>query len=315
MVRRRNHYDVTNRVEIARPQAVGEAVCQLLAAQYPAIDLAPVQTAFKVFARLYAGTLRGYHGCDTWYHDAQHSLDCALAFARLLQGHERTVGVDERLGARRAALGVISALFHDAGYIRKNTDTATNGAEFTFTHVGRSGEFLADFLPMIGFEQEAGMATQLVHFTGYELALDAIQVPDAKDRLLGFMLGSADVMAQTADRCYLEKCRDFLYTEFELCGLAGTPQAGAKPPLYASPDELLRLTPQFSEKMRTERMDGYFQSVHRYMGAHFAGADLYAESISGHLDRVKKLIETDALDELRLKPKAIRAAEVRATTV
>lgn len=311
-MRRRNHYDVTNRVDIARPTVVSEAVCELLTAQYPGMDLAPVQTAFKVFTRLYAGTLRGYKGCDTWYHDAQHSLDCALAFVRLLQGRERSVAVDEQLGPRRAALGVISALFHDAGYIRKNSDSASNGAEFTFTHVGRSGEFLADFLPMIGFDREAQMASQLVHFTGYELALDAIEVPDAKDRLLGFLLGTADVLAQTADRCYLEKCRDFLYQEFTICGIAGAPQVGMKAPIYTSPEMLLRQTPNFSEKMRTERMDGYFQSVHRYMGAHFSGRDLYNESICGHLERVQQLIETDTLDELRLKPKAIRAAEIRA---
>lgn len=310
-MRRRNHYDVTNRIEIARPQVVGEAVGELLAAQYPGLDLTPVQTAFKVFTRLYAGTLRGYKGCDTWYHDAQHSLDCALAFTRLLQGHERTVAPAEQLGGRRATLGVISALFHDAGYIRKHSDQAENGAEFTFTHVGRSGEFLADFLPTIGFDREAGMASQLVHFTGYELALDAIQVPDEKDRLLGFMLGTADVMAQTADRCYLEKCRDFLYQEFEICGLAGAAQVGKQKPVYHSPEQLLRQTPKFTENMWAERLDGYFGGVHRYMGAHFTGRDFYTETINGHLDRVKTLIESDTLDDLRLKPKAIRAAEVR----
>ncbi len=311
-MRRRNHYDVTNQVEIARPQAVGAAVCELLAAQYPGIDLAPAQAAFKTFARLYAGTLRGYHGCDTWYHDAQHSLDCALALARLLQGYERSVAPAEQLGGRRAMLGIISALFHDAGYIRKGSDHAVNGAEFTFTHVGRSGEFLVDFLPLIGFDREAEMASQLVHFTGYELALDAIQVPDAKDRMLGFLLGTADVMAQTADRCYLEKCRDFLYQEFTICGIAGPAQPGQKAPVYESPEALLRQTPQFSEKMRAERLDGYFQGVRRYMGAHFDGRDLYAETITEHLDRVTRLIDADALDELKLKPRAIRAAEVRA---
>ena len=310
-MRRRNHYDVTNRVEIARPKVVGEAVSELLSAQYPGLDLAPVQAAFKTFTRLYAGTLSGYKGCDTWYHDAQHSLDCALAFTRLLQGHERSVAPDERLGGRRAALGVISALFHDAGYIRRHSDHAENGAEFTFTHVGRSGEFLADFLPLVGFDREAEMASQLVHFTGYELALDAIKVADPKDRLLGFLLGTADVMAQTADRCYLEKCRDFLYQEFEICGLAGEGRGG-KAPIYTSPEQLLRQTPEFNEKMRVERLDGYFQSVHRYMGEHFGGRDFYSESIEGHLARVRGLIEQDALDELRMKPKAIRAAEVKA---
>jgi hypothetical protein len=64
--------------------------------------------------------------------------------------------------------------------------------------------------------------------------------------------------------------------------------------------------------MRQERLDGYFLGVRRYMGAHFSGRDLYAESIDGHLARVKALIDADALDALTLKPKAIRAAEVRA---
>lgn len=311
-MRRRNHFDVTNRVEIARPKVVSDAVSTLLAAQYPGIDLTPVAAAFETFSGLYAGTLAGYKGCDTWYHDAQHSLDCALAFARLLQGYERSVAKNEQLGARRAALGVISALFHDAGYIRRDDDQAQNGAEFTFTHVGRSGEFLLEFLPRAGFGREAEMANQLVHFTGYELSLDAIRVADPKDRLLGFLLGTADVMAQTADRCYLEKCRDFLYQEFVICGLAGVPPSDGQAPAYTSPEQLLRQTPDFNEKMREERLDGYFRSVHRYMGAHFDGPDPYAETTHGHLTRIRQLIEADSLDELRLKPRAIRAAEVLA---
>ncbi len=312
-MRRRNHYDVTNRVEVARPEAVAEAVATLLGEQYAGLDLAPVQRAFEVFGQLYAGSLRGYHGCETWYHDAQHSLDCALAFVRLLQGHERSVAADQQLGGRRAALGVISALFHDAGYIRKNEDTARHGAEFTFTHVGRSGDFLLDFLPTVGFAGEAAMASQLVHFTGYELALDHIRVPDAKDRLLGFMLGSADVMAQTADRCYLEKCRDFLFSEFEICGLAGPVKAGHSAPVYDSPTTLLLRTPEFSAKMWAERMDGYFQGVHQYMAAHFSGRDLYSESIQGHQDRLQQLIARDALNELRLKPRAVLADDLAAS--
>ena len=310
-MRRRNHYDVTNRIEIARPEAVAAAVGDLLTALYPGTDLAPVEQAFSVFRGLYAGTLRGYAGCDTWYHDAQHSLDCALAFARLLEGHERSAAGGERLGARRGVLGVIAALFHDAGYIRRDGDTAANGAEFTLTHVHRSAEFLGGFLPAAGFDREAAMTCQLVHFTGYELALDAIAVTDARDRRLGFLLGTADVLAQTADRCYLEKCRDYLYREFTLCGLAGPARAGAAPPAYGSPEQLLRDTPAFQRRMWEERLDGYFGGVHRYMGAYFDGDDLYGASIRGHLARVEALAAQDALDQLRLKPRAIRAAEMR----
>ncbi|MFX8895461.1 hypothetical protein ABTM96_20215, partial [Acinetobacter baumannii] len=79
------------------------------------------------------------------------------------------------------------------------------------------------YLPRIGYEPEAAIAAHIVHYTGYEIALDRIEVSDPLDRTLGFIVGSADVLAQTSDRCYLEKCRDFLYREFEHCGMAGEP--------------------------------------------------------------------------------------------
>ena len=43
---------------------------------------------------------------------------------------------------------------------------------------------------------------------------------DPRDRKLGHLLGTADLIAQMADRCYLEKCRDRLYPEFVLGGIA-----------------------------------------------------------------------------------------------
>lgn len=308
---RRNHYDVTNAVRISHPQDVQEAVAALLRARYPGIELKPLRQAFARFGRLYAGTLPGYHGCDTWYHDAQHSLDCALAMARLVDGHERSVPAAQRLGARRALLGVVIALFHDAGYIRRRGDRAGSGAAFTLTHVYRSGEFLRDFLPEIGYAAEVPKARQIVHFTGYEIALDKIQVRDARDRMLGFLLGTADVLAQTADRCYLEKCRDFLYREFEICGLAGAPKPGGPAPIYASARDLLEKTVSFNRQLWAERLDGYFGGVHRYLNAHFGGPDPYTATIEAHLARIDRLVRTNRLEELQRRPVAINRERLR----
>jgi hypothetical protein len=305
--RRRNHYDVTNKVRISSPRDVSAAVCLLLKNLYPDTDLAPVRQAFDAFSRLYAGSLPGYHACDTWYHDAQHSLDCTLAMARLFDGHERSVDDSERLGARRAVLGIIIALFHDAGYIRRHDDRAANGAEFTLSHVRRSGEFLAGFLPTVGFQAEANLARRIVHFTGYEIALDQIRVANRKDRLLGFMLGSADVMAQTADRCYLEKCRDFLFLEFSLCGIAGSHEGA----IYSSADNLLNGTFDFNQKLWSERLDGYFQGIHRYLDAHFGGPNPYAQTIDENLKRVGTLARRKQLRELRRRPVAISGPQLR----
>jgi len=306
-----NHYDVTGRIHISSPVAVRDAVLEILSARFPSIDPAPISDAFLTFTRLYAGDLPGYAGCDTWYHDAQHSLDCALAMARLLDGFQRRAPLGEGLSARRATLGVVIALFHDAGYIRRASDSARNGAEFTLNHVRRSAEFLLHYLPTIGFAEEATLASQLVHFTGYEVELDRILVVDRRDRLLGFMVGTADSIAQFSDRCYLEKCRDLLSKEFALCGLLGAGLPGGPTPIYASVDDLLAKTQAFHDKLRRERLDGYFESVHRYMSVHFGGTDPYMEAIQVHLDHLHSLLRSGRLSQLRRKPEVIGADVMR----
>lgn len=310
---RQSHFDVTNTVMISDPRAVAREVCRLLRRAYPKADLAPVRKAFDTFTRIYSGALPGYHGCDTWYHDAQHSLDCTLAMARLLDGHERTTGRG-RLGHRRARLGVICALFHDVGYIRRHDEPQIrNGAELTLCHVTRSGEFLAEFLPTVGFAAEAQMAQRLVHFTGYEMPLDAIKVKDPKDRRLGFLLGSADLMAQMADRNYPEKCRDFLYPEFVACGLAGEPAPGRKP-IYTSPDDLLRKTPEFARKIFSDRLDGYFEGAYRYIEDHFGGANPYLAEIRRHVDFIRQAVDQGSLGLLRRQPRSVNAQALREIT-
>ena len=309
--KRRNHFDVTDTVRISHPNEVRDAVCGIVGALYPGMDHKPLHKAFDVFTRLYAGTLPGYMGCDTWYHDAQHSLDCALAMARLLDGHERNVPAAQRLGERRTQLGILIALFHDAGYIRRSSDSAWNGAEFTLNHVHRSGEFLADFLPQVGFGDAAELTRQVVHFTGYEIELDKIRVRHPKDRMLGFMLGSADIIAQTSDRCYLEKCKTYLFREFVICGMAGPGIPGGPKVMYPQVEDLLRNTPEFNKKLWEERLDGYFQGVYHYMDHHFGGHNPYVEQIDEHLRLIRRLGKSGRFDRLVRRPQAIAAQELR----
>lgn len=311
-INRRNHYDVTGRVFIADPRIVCAEVCALLSERYPATDLRPVEHAFDVFARLYAGELPGYHGCDTWYHDAQHSLDCSLVMTRLIDGHELDMQESERVGPERAVLGVVTALFHDAGYIRRITDTEHNGAEFTLFHVRRSGDFLAEFLPTVGFTDEVEMIEQLVHFTGYEIELDRIRVEHPLDRRLGYLLGTADIMAQMSDRCYLEKCHDCLYAEFEICGLGGQPREDAPNPIYTSPEDLVRKSPEFMDEMWHERIEGYFEGVYRHAATHFGNSNLYAEAIRKRRKQLDEALgRNEIVSALRRQVDCINAGPLR----
>jgi hypothetical protein len=116
------------------------------------------------------------------------------------------------------------------------------GAEYTTTHVSRGARFLREYLPAIGMEEYADVAGQIVHFTGYERPVSSIRVPDPIFKLVGSLLGSADIIAQMSDRCYLEKCRDRLYPEFVAGGITRKKTDDGEVVVFASADDLLRST-------------------------------------------------------------------------
>ncbi len=312
-------YDVTGKVYIAHPDCVLQAVQKILNKQYPDYDHTVLSQAFEVFSDLYAGKYAGYHGCDTWYHDTQHSLDATLALARLLDGYalcrvrtqQRNTWLLEnkpQLTARQVVLGLIVALFHDSGYILREdeTDVVPNGAVFTRTHVARSAEFLIRLLPTLGFSSaETTMVQSLVHFTGYEMALDDIQIHDPSERMLGFLLASADLLAQMSDVCYLEKCRDWLFHEFEFCGLAGDDPHT----MYKTPQDLLAQTLSFQKNIWRERLDGYFEHVWRYMAVHFGGQNPYLDGVEAQMARLRAY-QTDSFMALDRTPECINATKL-----
>jgi hypothetical protein len=308
---RRNNYDVTNTVEVSSADAVRHEVQDLFQSAFPHAAFDAIWMAFHDFERLFTGTYPDYEGCDTVYHDRQHSLDMTLAMARLLVGYERSCADEDRLGEQRAVLGIITALFHDAGYMRRRDEKRwLNGAEFTIWHVSRSADFLRSYLQGLGLQEMVSVATRVVHFTGYEINLDDIELDDPRDSLIGHFLGTADLIAQLADRCYLEKCRDRLYSEFVLAGVAvqakDIDRASA---LYASGIDLLKKTPDFYDRMARMRMDTKFNRSYRYIEALYDGRNPYFEFIDQNLQYLGYIIENEDWASLRRNPPCYTALE------
>ena len=301
---RRNDYDVTNVVRVSSTQSVRAAVQELFQQVFPDAAFDAIWIAFHDFDRLFGGQFEDYVGCDTVYHDRQHTLDMTLAMARLLAGYELSANADDRLGADRAVLGLVAALFHDAGYIRRNDETRwANGAAFTPWHVSRSAEFLKHYLPRLGMSDRAELASQVVHFTGYELSLDEIELEDPRDTTVGHLLGTADLLAQMADRCYLEKCRDRLYAEFVIAGVAGGPALPGRTGMrYASGNDLLRQTPGFWHSAINERLNASFNRAYRYLEPLFDGRNPYLEFIGASLGYLGEVIEHEEWKALRRRP-------------
>ncbi|MCK6369990.1 MAG: HD domain-containing protein [Gammaproteobacteria bacterium] len=300
---RPNEFDVTGKVRVSSPSDVRDAVQDLFQQAFPGSAYDALWVAFHDFERLFRGNYEDYFGCDTLYHDIQHTLDMTLAMARLLAGYEKAAETADRLGPERAVTGLIAALFHDAGYIRRRTETTVlNGAEFTGHHVSRSAEFLRSYLPRIGLGAQAAIAAQVVHFTGYEISLDDIELDDPRDSLMGHLLGTADLLAQMADRCYLEKCRDRLYAEFVLAGVATRQMESPSGIQYVSGIDLLRQTPGFYRLSVLDRLEKKFNRAYRYMEVVCDGRNPYFEAVEQNLTHLERVIEREDWSMLRRQP-------------
>ena len=299
---RRSDYDVTNTVCVSSPQHVRRAVRDLFESAYPRASFDSIWLAFHDFELFYRGLDPEYHGVDTPYHDIQHTLDMTLALARLIVGYDRSVESSDRLGPDRAKFAIVSALFHDFGYLRhrKRDEHAANGAEFTLSHVTRSGAFLEQYLPKVGLNAFAPVASRVVHFTGYEMSLDQIELEDPRDSIVGHLLGTGDLVAQLADRCYLEKCRDRLYPEFVLGNVAVSSGREAN---YWSGMDLLLKTLNFYQKSAQYRLEHTFNRVYRYAEAVFEhGENPYMSFIGKNLAFLASIKEQEDWEKLRRRP-------------
>jgi len=298
--RRGSEYDVSCLVNTTEPTVVNAEINRIFHELYPTASTVEMDRAFSDLIALYRGQHPSYHACDTAYHDTQHVLDVTLAMARLIDGYERgRVGL-EPLDASMFRLGVIAALFHDCGYIRRLDDTQhKTGGELTLTHVSRGASFLRDYLPKIGMGDVAEIAAALIHFTGYETPVAQIKVPTLAYKLLGSLLGSADIIAQMSDRCYLEKCRDRLYPEFLAGGIARKRLPDGKEEiLYESGEDLVRKTPRFYQGA-TRRLDADLGGAHKYARNHFGGQHLYMEELKKNIEFAEAI--NDQADRAELK--------------
>jgi len=304
---RGNCYDVTGAIRTTDAGEVGTEVVRLFSRLFASAEAEPLERAFGDAVRLYQGADPAYWPCETEYHDIQHVLDVTLAMARLMDGYQRSLrAADQTLGPELYTVGALAALFHDFGYLRKRNDHRHRyGAEYTITHVSRGAVFLRAYARGLGLSDTlAGLGGTLLHFTGYERRPEAIRIGAGLWRRLGELLGTADIIAQMSDRCYLEKCRDRLYPEFVL-GALGAPRAAVPLPSFASGADLVAKTPTFYEHA-VRRLNLPLGRAYEYAARHFGGANLYIDAM-----RRNAAYAADGAAVLRRKPPCTLLPEVQ----
>jgi hypothetical protein len=302
MAGRRNEYDVTDRVNTTKPAEVAAEVCRIYQDLYQQDTSKNLVQAFADLERLYRGEYPGFHACETDYHNIQHVLDVTLAMARLMDGCVRSTGTGT-IGERLFRFGVVVALYHDCGYIRHRKDTRhQNGAEYTRVHVSRGARFLQEYLPSIGMGDLGEAAAATIHFTGYEIPVGRIRTPAPEFRLIGNLLGSADILAQMADRCYLEKCYDRLYPEFVRGGIARMRhEDGSEEIVFASAADLVFKTPGFY-RGATRRLEDDLGGCYRYVEKSLGGQNLYFDELEKNIQHARSIAANGDISLLRRRP-------------
>lgn len=291
--------DPTGGVDLHCPREVCLAIDAIMTNRFGAdYGRSVLEKAIDDVARAFRGDYPGLLRCDTYYHDLRHSLDAALAFARLVDGHCRAVPSEapEAIDAPHALLGILLALFHDIGLLRKPEESHLIGAALIPVHERRGVEFANAYLASTPLAHLANEA-ELIMITRLDYRMPAEWQP--RERSLAALLGTADLVSQLSDRCYLEKCRDFLFIEFSAIGLTGPGSP------YPDQGELLRKTPEFHATLLRKRIAEDYQHADKYMAAHFDGHCPYTAAIERNLSYLEKVLETDDLSRLRRHPQRV----------
>jgi hypothetical protein len=239
-----------------------------------------IWTIFEYLRRLFIGEVEGYQACDTEYHDLEHTMECAIAMSRLIAGMKRT-GV-EYLNPNIAELGLVAVLFHDTGYIKTKEDKMGTGAKYTKIHVNRSVAFVAGHISPFGYTGEEIRAIQnMIRCTGLNVDLSKITFQSDEERVMGYCLGTADLLGQMASPRYLEKL-PILFLEFLEGGIED----------FQDVEDLIRKTPAFFRVFVCKRFEEDFEGVYRYISHFFPdGRNHYMLAIENNIKKIEYIIE------------------------
>jgi hypothetical protein len=266
-----------------RPQAVLEEIRTIASLICRMDSFAVIDRASRDILSLFTGSYPGYRKNDTGYHDLYHTTDVMLASARLLHG-AAAGGMDFRAGEVNQLL--LCAMMHDTGYIQTDTEPHGTGARYTAVHIERSIDFVKEYLHRNpDFEVDPEAMAHILRCTGLNVRIMDIPFKTERTRFLGYVLGTADLLGQMADRYYLEKL-PILYREFKEGNIPG----------FSSDYDLIRKTPDFYV-IANIRFRQDLGGVNQYMKNHFQvrwniPQDLYVTAIERNIEYLNRIIES-----------------------
>ena len=176
-------------------------------------------------------------------------------------------------------------------------------------HVSRGAAFLTDYLPKINLGHWAKVAAEIIHYTGYERPFKSIVAPDPRDHKLGHMVGTADLMAQMADRCISKNAATGCTRN---CARGrGAADRRERPcestlrlgPRSAAPDAEVRV--RYARQAARRRV----QPRYRYLEILYGGRNPYMASIDRNLEYLQRILRSENWRLLRRQPPVFTGVE------
>jgi len=274
-------------IDTKNPAAVVLAVKDAFAgigaqSSFPLID-----RLFADVQGMFAGEYAGYQAIDMHYHDYEHTLQATWCLVAILQGRSRTPDKPV-LTQRDWELAVMSALLHDTGYLRPNSDQNGSGAKYTFVHERRSCDFARDYLPRMGVTAtEIEDICSAIICTGPRSKISQITFRSEQGRQFAFILVTADYLAQMSAPDYVDKLAA-LYREFEEAFSFEHLSSEKRP--YHSLKEMMEQTPAFWKNYVRPMLDFEAGGVHRYLTT--AGqTNPYLQAVEDNIIEVQRRLQ------------------------
>ncbi len=248
----------------------------------PSIDLGLIREVDNDLTAIFSDSFLHFPENTVRYHNLRHSQMVVLASARLFHGlHCKHIHVSPETLFK----GLLAAYFHDTGMLPQERDQAHSNGQYIAEHETRSILFLEKYVTQKGFTQDISRdCATIIRYTDLDSDPATFDYHSHEIQLAGQVVGSADILAQMADRYYLE-CLPLLFDEQQAGGINQ----------HNSARELMEDTEKFYHNVVLKRLSTTFSNTSLAMQTHFRemyklDRNLYLENIVKNVNYLKKII-------------------------
>ncbi len=250
----------------------------------PAFDLELIREIDQDIVSFFSGSCPEFQKNTLPYHNLRHSQMVVLASVRLFHGlHSNRVSIT--ISSETLFKGLLAAYFHDTGMLLQKSDSNHSNSKYMANHEARSIQFLSNYVDRKGFGEDVFRdCATIINYT--DLASDpaTFDYHTHEIQIAGQVVGSADILAQMADRYYLE-CLPLLFNEQESGGINR----------HDSALELMEHTANFYHNVILKRLSTTFSNTSQAMQTHFrerykVDRNLYLDNIDKNIEYLKKII-------------------------